>query len=457
IIDDILSGRGVAVVDPHGDLIEHVLKFVPDNRIDDVVYFSPADREFPIGFNLLENVDPDLKNVVASGVVGIFKKIFGESWGPRLEYILRNAVLSLLDYPDATMLEIIKILIDKNFRKKVLEYVKDPVLLDFWLNEYDKYDQKFRTEAVAPIQNKVGQFLSTTTIRNIVGQPESTINLNNIMDQKKVLLIDLSIGKIGEDTAALLGSMMITKIQLSAMQRAHIKEAERVDFYLYVDEFQNFATESFATILSEARKYHLNLVMTNQYIAQMPEIVKEAIFGNVGTLISFRVGAGDSEALVKEFEPIFDANDLVNLANYNIYVKMAIDGVTSPAFSAVSLAPKKEGYKNREKIINRSREQYAKSREDVEQRQTDVSGYSQNSLENLENTKGSKITKLDDNLYQQEGEIFFNDGKGNRWYIQNKIKNKKSKIKNIEEKKKYTITEDVIDLENDLLLPLDKL
>jgi len=197
--------------------------------------------------------------------------------------------------------------------------------------------------------------------------------------------------------------------------------------------------------------------MTNQYIAQMPEIVKEAIFGNVGTLISFRVGAGDSEALVKEFEPIFDANDLVNLANYNIYVKMAIDGVTSPAFSAVSLAPKKEGYKNREKIINRSREQYAKSREDVEQRQTDVSGYSQNSLENLENTKGSKITKLDDNLYQQEGEIFFNDGKGNRWYIQNKIKNKKSKIKNIEEKKKYTITEDVIDLENDLLLPLDKL
>jgi len=338
-----------------------------------------------------------------------------------------------------------------------LEYVKDPVLLDFWLNEYDKYDQKFRTEAVAPIQNKVGQFLSTTTIRNIVGQPESTINLNNIMDQKKVLLIDLSIGKIGEDTAALLGSMMITKIQLSAMQRAHIKEAERVDFYLYVDEFQNFATESFATILSEARKYHLNLVMTNQYIAQMPEIVKEAIFGNVGTLISFRVGAGDSEALVKEFEPIFDANDLVNLANYNIYVKMAIDGVTSPAFSAVSLAPKKEGYKNREKIINRSREQYAKSREDVEQRQTDVSGYSQNSLENLENTKGSKITKLDDNLYQQEGEIFFNDGKGNRWYIQNKIKNKKSKIKNIEEKKKYTITEDVIDLENDLLLPLDKL
>ena len=338
-----------------------------------------------------------------------------------------------------------------------MEYVKDPVLLDFWLNEYDKYDQKFRTEAVAPIQNKVGQFLSTTTIRNIVGQPESTINLNNIMDQKKVLLIDLSIGKIGEDTAALLGSMMITKIQLSAMQRAHIKEAERVDFYLYVDEFQNFATESFATILSEARKYHLNLVMTNQYIAQMPEIVKEAIFGNVGTLISFRVGAGDSEALVKEFEPIFDANDLVNLANYNIYVKMAIDGVTSPAFSAVSLAPKKEGYKNREKIINRSREQYAKSREDVEQRQTDVSGYSQNSLENLENTKGSKITKLDDNLYQQEGEIFFNDGKGNRWYIQNKIKNKKSKIKNIEEKKKYTITEDVIDLENDLLLPLDKL
>ena len=458
IIDDILSGRGVAVVDPHGDLIDHVLEFVPDSRIDDVVYFSPADREYPVGFNLLENVDPDLKNVVASGVVGIFKKIFGESWGPRLEYILRNAVLSLLDYPDATMLEIIKILIDKSFRKKVLEYVKDPVLLDFWLNEYDKYDQKFRTEAVAPIQNKVGQFLSTTTIRNIVGQPESTINLNNIMDERKILLIDLSIGKIGEDTAALLGSMMITKIQLSAMQRAHISEAERVDFYLYVDEFQNFATDSFATILSEARKYHLNLVMTNQYIAQMPEIVKEAIFGNVGTLISFRVGAGDSEALVKEFEPIFDSNDLVNLANYNIYVKMAIDGVTSPAFSAVSLAPKKEGYHNRDKIINRSREQYAKSREEVEQRQSDVSGHFDDDQNVSDKSKGNKITKIDDNIYQQDGETFFNDDKGNRWYIQSKTKDQRSKTKKLpKEEKINTITEDKIDLENDLLLPLDKL
>ncbi|MEK7460787.1 MAG: type IV secretion system DNA-binding domain-containing protein, partial [Patescibacteria group bacterium] len=366
-IDDIRKGRGVAIVDPHGDFVNNILNFIPASRINDVIYFNPADKEHPVGFNILENVDPDLKNVVASGVVGIFKKIFGEtSWGPRLEYILRNVVLALLEYPNATMLSVMRLLVDKSYRTKVLAKVKDPVIREFFINEYEKYDPKFRTEAIAPIQNKVGQFLSASTIRNIVGQPVSTFNIEEAMNQKKIVLLDLSIGKIGEDAASLLGSMMITKIQLAAMRRASMPEADRVDFYLYVDEFQNFATESFATILSEARKYHLNLILTHQYIGQLPEEVAKAIFGNTGTLISFRVGATDAVALVKEFEPVFEANDMVNLDNHHIYAKMNIDGVTRPAFSAITLAPASDSNNNKDKIIRVSREHYSRPRDFVE-------------------------------------------------------------------------------------------
>ncbi|MDO8686744.1 MAG: type IV secretion system DNA-binding domain-containing protein [Candidatus Berkelbacteria bacterium] len=365
-IDDIREGRGLAVVDPHGDLINHVMDYIPEERIKDVVIFSPADKMFPVAFNPLENVDPDMKNIVASGVVGIFKKIFGESWGPRLEYILRNTILALLDYPNATMLGITKILVDKQFRDKVVSNITDPVIKDFFVNEFEQYDPKFRTEAISPIQNKVGQFLSSSTIRNIVGQPKSTINLKEIMDTGKIFLVNLSIGEIGEDASSLLGSLMITKIQLAAMQRSTIPEEERKDFYLYVDEFQNFATDSFAVILSEARKYHLNLIMTNQYIAQMPETVRDAVFGNVGTLISYRVGAPDAAALKQEFAPIFEEVDLVNLDNYHIYVKMSIDGVTCPAFSAVTLPRDAKKFENKEKIINFSREHYSRQREYVE-------------------------------------------------------------------------------------------
>lgn len=374
-IDDIRKGRGVAIVDPHGDFINHVLEFIPEERIKDVVYFSPADRDHPIGFNLLENVDPALKNIVASGVVAIFEKIFGEkSWGPRLEYILRNVVMALLEYEDSTMLDIMRLLVDKKFRTKVLEQVKDPVIRDFFINEYEKYDPKFRTEAIAPIQNKVGQFLSASTIRNIVGQAKSTLDIEDVMNNRKILLLDLSIGKIGEDTAALLGSMMITKIQLASMRRAQIEDAEqRVDFYLYVDEFQNFATDSFAVILSEARKYRLNLILTHQYIAQLPEAVAKAVFGNIGTLISFRVGSSDSVALVKEFEPVFDANDLVNLNNHYIYAKMSIDGVTRPAFSALTLPPANDPAGFREQIIRYSREHYSVPRDEVERRIAEAS------------------------------------------------------------------------------------
>jgi hypothetical protein len=366
IIGDIRKGRGVAVVDPHGDLIKKVIRFIPKERINDIVIFDPSDREFPVAFNILENVDPDLKNIVASGVVGIFKKIFGESWGPRLEYILRNTVLALLDYEGATMLGILRVINDAKYRLKVIEKVQDIVIKDFFINEFEKYDQKFRAEAVAPIQNKVGQFLSSTTIRNIVGQPKSTINIEDIMNSGKILLLDLSMGKIGEDNSALLGAMMITKMQLAAMGRANIPVEDRKDFYLYVDEFQNFATDSFAVILSEARKYKLNLIMTNQYIAQIPEAVSSAVFGNVGTLICFRVGAGDASSLAQEFEPVFIPNDLVNLDNYHVYIKMAIDGITSLPFSARTLPPVSDAADLADEVTAASRRKYAHPRQQVE-------------------------------------------------------------------------------------------
>ncbi len=270
VITDIREGKGVAVVDPHGDFVDRILDFIPAERLKDVVLFNPSDIEHPIGFNLLEEVNPELRGIVTSGLVGIFQKIWAFTWGPRLEHILRNTIMALLDYPDSTMLGILKMLTDKNFRKKVMEKVKDPVVRDFWLTEFEGYNERLRSEAVAPIQNKVGQFVSSKTIRNIIGQPKSSINMQDIMDNKKILLINLAKGKIGEDNSALLGAMIITKIQLTAMSRSYIPEEERVDFYLYVDEFQNFATESFATIFSEARKYKLNIIVANQYIIQLP-------------------------------------------------------------------------------------------------------------------------------------------------------------------------------------------
>lgn len=366
IIDDIQKGRGVCVVDPHGDLINHVLDYIPDHRIDDIVYFNPADREHPIGFNLLESVDPDLKNIVASGLMSIFTKLWANVWSARMEYILRNVILALLEYPEATMLEIMKLLVDPVFRRKVLYHVKDPVIRAFFLEEYDKWDPKFRTEAIASLQNKVGQFLSSSTIRNIMGQKKSTIDMRQIMDEGKILLVDLSVGKIGEDNAALLGSMVITKIQLSAMGRADTPEEQRRDFYLYVDEFQNFATDSFAVILSEARKYRLNLIIAHQYIAQMSEVVASAVFGNVGTIVAFRVGASDAGALAREFEPVFNANDLVNLDNYHVYLKMAIDARTAAPFSAVTLPPFSGKNENRATAIHKSIERYTVDRQVIE-------------------------------------------------------------------------------------------
>lgn len=367
IIGDIYAGNGVAIVDPHGDVSEDILDFIPDNRVNDVIYFNPADLEYPIAFNVFERVATEHKDLVASGLVGVFKKLYAESWGPRLEYILRNTLLALLDYPQATLLGVLRILVDKKYRNDVLEKITDPVVKSFWLDEFANYNEKFRTEAIAPIQNKVGQFLSSTVIRNIVGQVKSTFDLRDVMDNQKILILSMSKGKIGEDNAALLGSMMITKIQLAAMSRATIPEAERKDFYLYVDEFQNFATESFANILSEARKYRLNLTVAHQYIEQMSDEVRAAVFGNVGTLVVFRIGAEDAEFLEQEFDPAFLQADLVNLPAHNIYLKLMIDGLTSAGFSAVTL-PRLEAYRtnNRAKIIKVSRERYGRPRKEVE-------------------------------------------------------------------------------------------
>lgn len=368
IVEDIREGKGVAVVDPHGDLAEKIIEFIPSNRINDIIYFNPSDTNYPIAFNVVEQVEPHLRHLVASGLIGVFEKLWADSWGPRLEYILRNSILAILDYPNSTLLGVTRMLSDKAFRKKVVEKIQDPVVKAFWLKEFAGYADKFAAEAVSPIQNKVGQFLSSSLIRNIVGQVKSSIDLRQIMDEGKVLIMNLSKGRIGEDNSELLGAMMITKIQLAAMSRVNIHEADRKDFYLYVDEFQNFATDSFANILSEARKYRLNLIMGHQYIEQLSEKVKFAVFGNVGTLVVFRVGATDAEELVKEFTPVFTEEDLVNLPKYNIVLKLMIDGVASDPFSARGLPPLTEEEKtgNEERVINATRERYSGKREEVE-------------------------------------------------------------------------------------------
>ncbi|MDD4412814.1 MAG: type IV secretion system DNA-binding domain-containing protein [Patescibacteria group bacterium] len=369
IVEDIRAGKGVAVVDPHGELAEKIIEFIPDNRIDDVVYFNPSDTEYPVAFNILETVDPAYRHLVASGLIGVFQKLWADSWGPRLEYILRNAILATLDYPGSTLLSVTRMLSDKVFRKKVVESISDPVVKAFWVKEFAGYQDKFASEAVAPIQNKVGQFLSSSLIRNIVGQVKSSIDIRKIMDEKKILVMNLSKGRIGEDNSQLLGAMMVTKIQLAAMSRVDISEDVRNDFYLYVDEFQNFATDSFATILSEARKYRLNLIMGHQYIEQLTDKVRAAVFGNVGTLVVFRVGAPDAEILVKEFKPTFTEEDLVNLPKFNFINKLMIDGIASDPFSARGLPPLKSIEKtgNLEKVINTSREHYAHDKKSVEE------------------------------------------------------------------------------------------
>lgn len=360
VINDMRNGEGVAVIDPHGDLCDILLDFVPSYRINDVAYLDPSDIDYPFHLNPLEIKNPSFRELIASGIVSIFYKLYHYSWGPRLEYILRNTILTLLYVPQSTLLQVPELLTNENYRNRVLEKLPDQVLKNFWLNEFAKMSPQMKSEAVSPILNKVGQFLSSQTIRNIIGSPTSTIDLETMMNEGKIVLVNLSQGKLGEDNSALLGAMIITKMQLAAMNRVYLPEAERRDFYLYVDEFQTFATSSFIKILSEARKYRLDLTLANQYIGQIDEEVAMAIFGNAGSLASFGIGASDARLMSKEFGEKYTETELVGLGNYQIVMKLSIDNHTSTPFTATTLPLPRSRNENRDKVIRASRERYAK-------------------------------------------------------------------------------------------------
>ena len=367
-LSDIYYNQGYCIIDPHGDFAINNLRFIPESRIKDVVYFNPADTAFPVAFNPLELSDPARKPNVSSEVIGVLKRMFGDSWGPRLEHILRYTLLALLDRPETTLLDISRMLTDKEFRKETLSYCKDVTVLQFWKQEFGTWGDKQGTESIAPVLNKVGAFTANPIIRNIIGQPKSSFDVRKIMDEGKILVVNLSKGLIGEDNAGILGAFLVTKVQLAAMSRSDIPDVkDRRPFYLYVDEFQNFATDSFAVILSEARKYGLNLTVANQYTAQMTDSVRDAVFGNVGTTISFRVSADDAPVLVKQFEPTFDESDLIQMNNRNFIISMIINGEKVPAFSATTLSIPKSPVDNLEAIIESSREKYSRPRADVEE------------------------------------------------------------------------------------------
>jgi len=369
-VQDIQNGEGMAFIDPHGKTADLLLDYIPEHRKKDVVYFAPFDLDYPISFNVLEQVDPDKRHLVVSGLMSTFKKIWQDAWSARMEYILTNTLLALLEYPNATLLGVNRMYADKEFRKDVVAHITDPTVKAFWTEEFAKYTDKFAAEATPAIQNKIGQFTSNALIRNMIGQPKSSFDLRKILDEKKILIINLSKGRVGEQNANLLGGMLITKIYLAAMSRADASPAlmrTLPQFYLYVDEFQSFANESFADILSEARKYKLNLTMAHQYIEQMEEEVRAAVFGNVGTMIVFRVGAYDAEVLEKEFMPTFTAEDIVNLGVYQIYLKLMIDGVSSSPFSATTLLPiALPPVSPADEVKAMSRQQFSRTRSEVE-------------------------------------------------------------------------------------------
>src|SRR3984885_7349436 len=371
-IQDIRNGEGLAFIDPHGGTADKLLDYIPENRVKDVVYFAPFDMENPIAFNVMEDVGYDKRHLVVSGLMATFKKIWVDAWSARMEYILSNTLLALLEYPDATLLGVNRMYTDKVYRKKVVDNVKDPVVKDFWVKEFAQYTDRFTQEATPAIQNKIGQFTSNPLIRNIIGQPKSSFDIREMMDQKKILIINLSKGQVGETNMRLLGSMLTTRIFLGAMSRADLSGpalARLPNFYFYVDEFQNFANDTFAEILSEARKYHLNLVIAHQYVEQMEEQGRAAVFGNVGTTIAFRVGPFDAETLEVVFTPEFTKEDLVNLSLRQIYLTLMIDGVGSRPFSAVTIppiAPPPVTYK--QEVIHSSRDQFGEVRAKIEER-----------------------------------------------------------------------------------------
>jgi len=387
IMGDIYAGRGVGVVDPHGELIDQILELIPEQRIKDVILLDPSDVQFPVGLNLLSLKPGEEKDLVADGIVEIFKKFF-DSWGPRLQYLLTYNIVTLLQAQNVSLLAINRLFEDPNYRKFILKQVKDPIIVKFWEKEYEELTKnpKLLAESLSPIQNKVGRFVSANIIRNIVGQVKSTIDLQEVMDDGKIFLVNLSQGKIGEENSALLGGMLITRIYTNAMQRVRLPEAERRDFYLYVDEFQNFATNTFVKILSEARKYGLNLIVAHQYIDQLLPEVRDAIFGNVGTLLNFVVGQKDASYLAGEYSPYLTADDLVNLEKYHFVNKITIDGSQTSPFTAIALPPSWAPQNNKQKIIDLSREKYAVPREVIE---TKIAKWSASVYDN----KGNLIQK----------------------------------------------------------------
>ena len=366
IVQHIALGHGVGLIDPHGDLAQELLHHIPPHRADHLVYFNPGDLEFPIGLNLLANVAPDSRHLVASGIVSAMKGIWRDSWGPRLEYILYNAVSALLECRNETLLGVNRMLIDENYRAQIIRQIKDPFIRSFWEEEFAGYDERFKREAIAPIQNKLGQFLLNPVIRNILGQVKSKVNIPFIMDNERLFIANLSKGRLGEDKANLLGSLLVTQFQLGAMERANQPEDERKDFYLFIDEFQNFSTDAFASILAEARKYRLCLVLSHQYIDQLSLPVRQAVFGNVGTSIAFRIGHTDAEVMEKEFGKTFSVNMLADLNRYHAVVKLLEEGTNRQAFLATMLPPLENRIGRKEKLIARSRERFAMKRTTIE-------------------------------------------------------------------------------------------
>lgn len=367
LISDVQNSEGCCLIDPHGDLADEVLKFVPKERIEDVVYINPTDRDFPIGFNPLEPVESyEERQHLSRFLISIFKKLFAENWNSRMEHLIRYITLALLETPDSNILGITRMLSDTNYRQRVIKQIQDPVVKSFWTNEYSASNEQFVNVAAVPIMNKVGQFIANPIIRNMVGQQKNMLDFEKFMNEGKIVIINLSKGKLGEDNAALLGSMFITKIQQAALARAKIDEEKRRDFYFYVDEFQNFATDAFSTILSEARKYHLDLTIAHQYIAQLPEDVKATAFGNVGSLIVFPVGGDDAAYLAKEFTPVFTPDDMINLNVREMYIKMSVDGKITQPFSARTTTVPKSEIDYSTEIIDRTRVKYGRNRVVVE-------------------------------------------------------------------------------------------
>ncbi|PIR84900.1 hypothetical protein COU16_00055 [Candidatus Kaiserbacteria bacterium CG10_big_fil_rev_8_21_14_0_10_47_16] len=369
-VQDIQNGEGLAFIDPHGATAEKLLDFIPEHRVQDVLYFAPFDTDYPVAFNVMEDVGADKRHLVASGLMSVFKKIFVDQWSARMEYILQNTILALLEYPDSTLLGVNRMLSDKEYRKLVIDNISDPSVKSFWVDEFLKYNERYMQEAGDAIKNKIGQFTANPVIRNIIGQPKSSFDIREMMDQKKIIIMNLSKGLIGETNANLLGSMLTTRIYLAAMSRANLpahEMNEAPNFYFYVDEFQSFANATFANILSEARKYKLNLTIAHQYIEQMEEEVRDAVFGNVGTTIAFRVGPFDAEVLETIFSPKFLATDIVNLGFAQIYLTLMIDGIGSQPFSAVTLPPIEPAMLScKEMVMASSRRQFAHPRAGVE-------------------------------------------------------------------------------------------